>query len=327
MFGPLRPLRASRAPPGALAAHSPLGRRQAAATEAPRNSPCLPALAHTGRLALASRAGMRARPPSRCRGSAPSRSRGCAWRSGRGACPRAHGGLGSAPPRARPAGPAARSRAWRGPSRRASRPRRGAGPSGPPRAWRAPRQPASAWQRPSSSFPGWHLVPRCHWLPLLARRVSGSREPDALSGGPGAPTIVTPVTEPPRTARPARRPGAGDHGAGQGPPDVALPREAAEVPGGRRRRARGTGTPRGRGPRASRGRRPRRRRPSGPAGTARGASRAASRRARAACRACPRPSPAARPGPAASAQGTTGPSGRGARPASCAWPCPPTRPA
>ena len=94
---------------------------------------------------------------------------------------------------------------------------------------------------------------------------------------------------------------------GRGPPDVALPREVAEVPGGRGRRARGTGTPRSRGPRASRGRRPRRRRPSGPAGTARGASGAASRRARAACRACPRPSPAARPGPAASARGTTGP--------------------
>ena len=107
----------------------------------PRNSACLPALAHTGRLALAGRAGMRTRPPSRCRGSAPSRSRGSAWRSGRGACPRAHGGLGSAPPRARPTGPAVRPRAWRGPSRRASRPRRGAGPSGPPRAWRRPASP------------------------------------------------------------------------------------------------------------------------------------------------------------------------------------------
>ena len=64
MFGPLRPSRAPlAAPPGALAAHSPLGRRQAAATEAPRNSPCLPALAHTGRLALAGRAGMRTRAP------------------------------------------------------------------------------------------------------------------------------------------------------------------------------------------------------------------------------------------------------------------------
>ena len=54
---------------------------------------------------------------------------------------------------------------------------------------------------------------------------------------------------------------------------------------------------------------------SGPAGTARGASGAAPRRARAACRACPRPSPAARPGPAASARGTTGPvwSGSSAR--------------
>ena len=66
MFGPLRPSRASRAPlaapPGALAAHSPLGRRQAAATEAPRSSSCLPALAYTGRLALAGRAGTRARP-------------------------------------------------------------------------------------------------------------------------------------------------------------------------------------------------------------------------------------------------------------------------
>ena len=56
IFGPLRPLRAP-------SRHTcPLGRCRAAATEAPRNSSCLPALAHTVRLALASRAGMRTRP-------------------------------------------------------------------------------------------------------------------------------------------------------------------------------------------------------------------------------------------------------------------------
>ena len=46
-------------------------------------------------------------------------------------------------------------------------------------------------------------MPRCHWLPFLARRVSGSREPDAFSGGLGASMVVAPATEPPRMAGPA----------------------------------------------------------------------------------------------------------------------------
>ena len=45
-------------------------------------------------------------------------------------------------------------------------------------------------------------MPRCPWLPFLARRVSGSREPDASSGRLGASMIVAPPSEPPRMTSP-----------------------------------------------------------------------------------------------------------------------------
>ena len=124
------------APSGVLAAHlsprPPPGGRHGD----PRNSACLPALAHTGRLVLASRAGIRTRP---LRDAAVAHLHVAEGAPGdlAGALAPAHGGLGSAPP----AGPAGRRRALRDPSRRASRPRRGAGPSGPPRAWRRPARP------------------------------------------------------------------------------------------------------------------------------------------------------------------------------------------
>ena len=60
LFG--RPDLLSR-PPRASSRHScPHVRRQTAEGEAPRNSACLPTLAHAGRLALANRAGMHTRP-------------------------------------------------------------------------------------------------------------------------------------------------------------------------------------------------------------------------------------------------------------------------
>ena len=144
MFGPLRPPRASQAPPGALAAHPsprpPSGSRHGGPQEL--RLPARPG-AH-GQVGAGEQGRDTRSRSSRCRGSEPSRSRRCAWRSGRGACPRAHGGLGSAPPRARPTGPAVRPRAWRGPSRRASRPRGGAGRTRPRPSWR--RRASPRWR-------------------------------------------------------------------------------------------------------------------------------------------------------------------------------------
>ena len=303
MFGPLRPLRASRtplaAPPGALAAHPSLGRRQAAATEAPRSSACLPTLAHTGRLALASRAGMRTRP---LRDAAVADLRVAEGPPGdlAGALALARTEASAPPPaptrRARRAAPG-----LEGPTavpfvqnNLTEHTRRGAGPSGPPRAWRRPASPrrrGRGRRRPARArAPSWPGASRGRASPTRSRAGWAPpwswRRPPSRRARPGRP---------PRGGRPRRR---------AGPSRRRSPPGGGGSPRGSWRRARRPGTPRSRGPRASRGRRPRRRRRTGPASIARGASRAASRRARAACRACP---PSARPGPAASARGTTGP--------------------
>ena len=108
-------IRTPAAPPGVLGpSRGPSGRPRgtpvpsAAVRRPPRRPPGTPPASRPWR----TRAGWRRRAgrgcgsrSSRCRGSGPSRSRRSAWRSGRGACPRAHGGLGAAPPRGRPPGP------------------------------------------------------------------------------------------------------------------------------------------------------------------------------------------------------------------------------
>ena len=193
-------------------------------------------------------------PPGTPPTSRPWRTRaGWRWRAGRG-CPGLGGAHGDAPvdlgevrvradllaPGVRPA----RSRR-RGRGRR--RPARARAPRGRGRCRRP--SPGGTSRRGATGCPSWPGASRGR--ASLTRSRAGRAPPWSWRRPPS------------RRARPVHRPGAGDHDAGQGPPDVALPREVAEVPGGRRRRARGTSTPRSRGPRASRGRRPRRRRPSG----------------------------------------------------------------
>ena len=215
MFGPLRPLRASRtplaAPPGALAAHLSLGRRQAAATEAPRSSACLPTLAHTGRLALASRAGTRARP---LRDAAVADLRVAEGPPGdlAGALALARTEASAPPPaptrRARRAAPG-----LEGPTavpfvqnNLTEHTRRGAGPSGPPRAWRRPASPrrrGRGRRRPARArAPSWPGASRGRASPTRSRAGWAPpwswRRPPSRRARPGPP---------PRGGRPRRRAG------------------------------------------------------------------------------------------------------------------------
>ena len=326
MFGPLRPLRASRtplaAPPGALAAHPSLGRRQAAATEAPRSSACLPTLAHTGRLALASRAGMRTRP---LRDAAVADLRVAEGPPGdlAGALALARTEASAPPPaptrRARRAAPG-----LEGPTavpfvqnNLTEHTRRGAGPSGPPRAWRRPASPrrrGRGRRRPARArAPSWPGASRGRASPTRSRAGWAPpwswRRPPSRRARPGRP---------PRGGRPRRRAGPSRRRSppgGGGGPRVAGVGHAVPAPHEVASRGRavagvlagdvGQVRP------APRGARPGRRLggPGLPAAPARARPR--------------RLDQGRQPRPGA----PRGPSGRGARPASCAWPCPPTRPA